>query len=62
MSFIVWLLFPGKLFEIPNHYLIRLTTGPALIVPKTNAALNEEILTVIERHKIDHMAQLDWRW
>jgi len=48
--------------EIPNHYLIRLTTGPTLILPKTNAALNEEILAMIERHKIDHEVQLDWKW
>jgi hypothetical protein len=52
----------GVVIEIANHYLIRLTTGPTLIVPKINTALNEEILAMIERHKIDHVAQLDWKW
>jgi len=48
--------------EISSHYFIRVTSGHVLIVPKNNTALNEEIQTMIEKHKIPHVKQPDWKW
>lgn len=48
--------------EISGHYLVRLSTGPVLIIPKNNTALNEEVLAMIKKHNIPHLKQLDWKW
>lgn len=48
--------------EIPQHYFIKIGTGPTLIVPKTDIALNEEIKEMIVRYNIPHLARPDWKW
>ena len=48
--------------EIQDQYFIKLSSGPALIIPKKSAALNAEIEAMIRRFNLAHVKQLDWKW
>ena len=41
---------------------MKISTGYTLIVPKTNAALNQEIADIIKINNIPHVKNLDWKW
>lgn len=48
--------------EIGSHYFMKISTGYTLIVPKTNAALNQEIVDIVKIYNIRHVKNLDWKW
>ena len=48
--------------EIKEYYFMKLSTGPNLIIPKTISPLNDEVNTMIKKHNIAHVIELDWKW
>ncbi|TKC12791.1 YcxB family protein [Pedobacter polaris] len=48
--------------EIKSHYFLKLSTGPSIVIPKSNPALNEEVLAMISNFNLQHIIKLDWKW
>ena len=48
--------------ETAKHFFIKISTGPTLIIPKTEPTLNEDISEMIKSHNILYVPALDWRW
>lgn len=48
--------------EIKEYYFLKLSTGPNLIIPKMISSLNDEVNTMIKKHNIAHVIELDWKW
>lgn len=51
-----------NVYEIADHYFLKLSSGQSLIIHKTNETLNQEIQNLILKYKIDHTVDLDWKW
>ena len=51
-----------QLSETERHFFIKISTGPTLIVPKTDSILNEEINQMIKSHNILNVPALHWKW
>jgi hypothetical protein len=48
--------------EIRTHYFLKLSTGPSIVIPKSNPALNQEVVAMISNFNIQHIITLDWKW
>ncbi|MES2829780.1 MAG: YcxB family protein [Bacteroidota bacterium] len=52
----------NQVSEIPNHFLITISTGDQMIIPKSTPALNEEIIQLARREHILFLDEKDWKW
>ena len=48
--------------EIPDHFLITISTGATLIIPKTSPSFNQEIREMARREHILFLNELNWKW
>jgi len=51
-----------RVSEIPDHFLITISTGATLVIPKTSPSLNQEIREMAKREHILFLNEMDWKW